>query len=135
MWNKEVFGSVRQNLQLAQARLNKLQDIDPLSRCHDVHKQARNEVQKWLERKEQLWRQRSQITWLADCYRNTHFFHNKASQWKRTNHIGCLKNHARVWQTEHAWDKLILEYFRELFTLQLRTGLFSTPYRGVYRMR
>lgn len=61
-WNRSTFGSVSRNIRLAQARLHRLQGRDPLGLCLDEHKMARLEVQKWLEREEKLWRQRSRIT-------------------------------------------------------------------------
>lgn len=69
-----------------------------------------------MEREKKLWRQRSCITWLAGGDRNTQFFLNKASQRRKINHIEKLKNHTGEWKEGQDRDKLINDYFKELFT-------------------
>lgn len=61
-WNKMTFSSVKRKLNLAYKRLNILLQKDPLCQNMGEHRAARREVQKWLEREEILWRQRSRIS-------------------------------------------------------------------------
>lgn len=63
-----------------------------------------------------MWRQRSQVLWLLEGDRNTRYFHNKASQLKKTNHFTKIQNNARVWLSGEARDQVITNYFSQLFT-------------------
>lgn len=50
-----------------------------------------------LKIQETVWRQISRAMWLKDGDRNTKFFHGKASQRKKFNHIRKLKDSNGVW--------------------------------------
>lgn len=50
-----------------------------------------------LKLQETMWRQRSRAMWLRDGDKNTKFFHGKASQRRKVNHISKLKDSNGVW--------------------------------------
>ncbi|XP_042950087.1 uncharacterized protein LOC122282202 [Carya illinoinensis] len=58
-WNKASFGHVQKNLATAKRRLQCLEENDSGPHRLEEHKQACLEVQKWLERDELMWKQRS----------------------------------------------------------------------------
>ncbi|KAG2663966.1 hypothetical protein I3760_16G057200 [Carya illinoinensis] len=81
-----------------------------------AHNHARNEVHKWLNRDEIMWRQRAKALWLREGDQNSKFFHSKASHRKRKNFIDKLQNDAREWKVGEERDQLIVEYFRNIFS-------------------
>ena len=62
-------------------------------------------------------RQRSRTLYLKDGDRNTRFFHYKATQRKRQNHIAGIRNHVDEWCTEQSQiSDMFLDYYNQLFT-------------------
>lgn len=108
-WNRASFGSVKQNLHRAQENLEKLQTIDLLGLHREDHTEAHSEVHKWLKNEEKMWKQRLLINWLLEGDKNTRFFHNKASQRRKTNSINWLKNSNGKWEEDEERNSLITE--------------------------
>lgn len=74
-----------------------------------------------LQKEETLWHQRSRATWLKDGDKNTKFFHGKANQRKKTNHIKKLKDDDGVWWSgQDNVEKVLLRYFVDLFASSIR---------------
>lgn len=71
MWNKEVFSSVRKQIQQAWNNLDKLQHTDPRVLGTKDHTQLRAELQHWLEIDEIIWRQISKALRLKEGHCNT----------------------------------------------------------------
>lgn len=116
VWKKLTFGSVQRRTREAQQRINQLKHLDPLYFWPADHKLVRNEVLKWMEQEKMMWRQRSRVLWLSARDQNTHYFHNKASQQKKTNHIAKIQNSARKWVVGEDCDQVITSYFNQIFT-------------------
>ena len=70
-----------------------------------------------LLRKQKIyWAQRSRIPWLKHGDKNTKFFHSKASQRRRRNHIQSLKNANDMWVKEvEDIAGVAVNYFENLF--------------------
>jgi hypothetical protein len=70
-----------------------------------------------LHTEEVIWRQRSRAVWLKDGDRNTKFFHGKASQRKKVNHIKKLKDpNGAWWHGEENVERLLIDYFADIFS-------------------
>ncbi|XP_042942763.1 uncharacterized protein LOC122276942 [Carya illinoinensis] len=122
-WNKASFGHVQKNLASAKRRLQCLEENDSRSHLLEEHKQACLEVQKWLERDELIWKQRSRVKWLREGDCNSQYFHSKASTRRRKNSIMQLQDESRIWQKGDQMDVLITEYFQNLFTVADRVDM------------
>jgi ribonuclease HI len=70
-----------------------------------------------LHTEEVIWRQRSRAVWLKEGDRNTKFFHGKASQRKKVNHIKKLKDsHGVWWHGEENVERLLIDHFSEILS-------------------
>ncbi|KAG2706415.1 hypothetical protein I3760_05G103200 [Carya illinoinensis] len=115
-WNKSSFGHVQQELAKAKMKLQSLQATDPNCLFMAEFNKARDEVQKWLENDELIWKQRSRVQWLRDGDCNSKYFHSKASTRKRKNTIVQLKDDSGNWKNGAQMDVLITYYFQNLFS-------------------
>ena len=69
-----------------------------------------------LAKEERLWRQRSRADWLKAGDRNTRYFHCRATQRQRRNHVSRLKSSDGSWTTTYAQvPALFLDYYTSLF--------------------
>ncbi|KAL9687723.1 hypothetical protein QQ045_032130 [Rhodiola kirilowii] len=85
-----------------------------------------------MERKELYWRQRSKAEWLKFGDRNTSFFHAKASQRRRRNHIERLTDPSGAYcESEEGMVSIVSDYFTNIFNSQVTaqegswTGVFD----------
>ncbi|XP_040998143.1 uncharacterized protein LOC121244182 [Juglans microcarpa x Juglans regia] len=115
-WNQNSFGHVQKELTSANRRLKFLQESDPYLTILHEHSKAREEVQKWLQRDELMWKQRSRVLWLREGDSNSKFFHSKASTRRRRNNIVQLQDDSGNWFKGAETDRLITNYFSSLFS-------------------
>ena len=70
-----------------------------------------------LGKEEKMWRQRSRISWLAQGDRNTKYFHGRATQRQRRNHISRLSDGGGGWlETNEEIAGMMIEYYTTLFS-------------------
>jgi len=119
-WNKEEFGNVRAKVAYLQARLALL-EIQPTS-PNQIHasRKTRIELNCWLDREDEMWRQRARQNWFQGSDRNTKFFHAKASDRQSKNHIDGIFYGNGVWHEEEAEiARIFVEYYMGLFSSSL----------------
>ena len=79
--------------------------------------QQRTEVNRLLDLKERMWKQRSCNPWLKKGDKNTRFFHAKASSKKQCNTIMGVMDKTNIRQeNEDKISEVIVDYYQELFT-------------------
>lgn len=80
-------------------------------------KKVKEEINTRLYNDELCWRQRSRSIWLQAGDKNTKFFHQRASQQRRKNHIGGVHDEDRVWkQSDEGIATMAESYFQDLFS-------------------
>ena len=116
-WNKIVFGHVGRKVAELQKRLEWL-ELQPSSmEINKDMKRTRSDLNIWLEKEDDIWRQRSRINWLQSGDRNTSFFHAKASARQKKNFIEGILDENEVWQEdEEKVADVMVKYYEELFT-------------------
>ena len=85
---------------------------------------VKDEINALLLQEELFWRQRSRSIWLPTRDKNTKYFHQRASQRRRKNHIsGFLDDQGRWCNTEDEVASVAEKYFKNLFTSTTPTNL------------
>ena len=78
---------------------------------------TRIELNCWMDKEDDIWRQRSRISWMQYGDRNTRFFHEKASARYKKNFIEGLMDENGVWlEGDKHVEELMLQYYERLFT-------------------
>lgn len=89
-WYWTTFGSTKKQLDWKKTEMGQLMSSNP----NGVHNQniarLKGEINELLLQDEIHWRQRSRVVWLESGEKNTKFFHQKATQRRRTNTITGL---------------------------------------------
>ena len=103
------------------------------SRHNPTRLQAlREEIQQLKTKEEVMWKQRSRNAWLKEDDNNTKYFHCRANQRNRGNHILGLEDEDGVWIEEEAtMGKVIERYFEVMFTSSNPSG-FDEILDGVH---
>ncbi|XP_042962309.1 uncharacterized protein LOC122296569 [Carya illinoinensis] len=114
-WNSNSFGNVQKKLVMAKRQMTLLYEKDPLGTDKEAHYEAREKVQKWMERDELMWKQRSKVLRLKEGDSNLKYFHMKASQRRRKNRLVRIKDGNGSWHTGDQRDRVIVSYFEDLF--------------------
>ena len=127
-WSKQGIFSLPSKIKGLRAKLS---TID--SNIHDVWQDhsrlierhsTRKELNFLISQEEVNWRQRLRISWMREGDRNTKFFHECASQRKRTNEIKQLRSQDGAWVLEkEELGGLVNNYFQNLFTTSNPVGV------------
>ena len=75
------------------------------------------ELNKWHEKEDAMWYQRSRINWFRDGDRNTKYFHAKALARLKKNQIDGMLDAQEIWQEDEGKvGDIVEEYYTTLFT-------------------
>ena len=116
-WNDSEFGHMGRNTMELQTKLEWLELQLVSNEILEVLRHTQIELNCWLDRENDMWRQRSMINWFQNGDRNTSFFHAKASARQRKNLVHGLLDDDGVWQVEE--DKMVeiaIGYYGDLFS-------------------
>ena len=116
-WNKEEFGHVGRKISKLQQKLEWLELQPSSSGMAREMRSMRTDLNCWLEKEDEMWRQRSRLNWFQGGDRNTSFFHAKASARYQKNYIDCLVDEQGRWQEDELKiEEVAMAYFDKLFT-------------------
>lgn len=99
-WSSEKFGKLNKQIKDTEEKLLEAQkkpiSDDSCAECcqHEKHLDELHEKQK------AYWYVRSLVSEVRDGDRNIQYFHHKASQWKKRNHVAGLFDIDSVWREE-----------------------------------
>ena len=111
-------GNSKTKLEEKQAALEELSRENKAENMQRI-RTLKSEINTILHQDELFWRQRSRSIWLPAGDKNTKFFHQRASQWRRKNHISGIQDVDGSWKrSEDQITQVAESYFQDLFTSQ-----------------
>ena len=104
-WNDSEFGHVGRNTMELQTKLEWIELQLVSNEILEVLRHTQIELNCWLDRENDMWRQRSMINWFQNGDRNTSFFHAKASARQRKNFMhGLLDDDGDLFSTSNPME-------------------------------
>ena len=97
-WSRLTFGLSKPQLQEKQKILEELCLQNKAENVRTI-KSLKAEITNIIHQDELFWRQRSRSIWLPTGDKNTKYFHNRASQRRRKNHISGVFDSEERWCT------------------------------------
>ncbi|KAL9677785.1 hypothetical protein QQ045_015621 [Rhodiola kirilowii] len=119
-WGSETFGNVKRRINDLKDNIQHLRGLPRTEERAQEEMKLTEELDEWLEREELWWRQRARAEWLKHGDKNTAYFHARASQRRKRNHIGNLRNAERDFciSTSEVYAT-ITNYFTNIFSSQV----------------
>ncbi|KAL0414234.1 UNVERIFIED_CONTAM: hypothetical protein Sradi_1625100 [Sesamum radiatum] len=117
-WSKDEFGDISRKINRLEKEIDSLQKSNLNGASRTRLSELPIELFLLVSAEEIKWKQRGKSPWLAEGNRNTAFFHAKASQRRKTNHIDKLKDENGVWrEDEESVQDAFQSYFHTIFSL------------------
>ncbi|KAL0411811.1 UNVERIFIED_CONTAM: putative mitochondrial protein [Sesamum latifolium] len=115
-WNKMTFLEHKERVKELESRLKLIRTGQITTDSRKEEDDIRKELEFIAGIEETKWKQRSKDLWLKEGDRNTHFFHNKASNRFQRNMILKLKGANEQWvEEEEEIQQMIIDYFHGVF--------------------
>ncbi|XP_070034369.1 uncharacterized protein [Nicotiana tomentosiformis] len=94
-WSRDTFGDIFKQLDILED-IVKVKEIlfeeEPTIENIIVLQKAQEEMKKYLSIEEQFWKQKAGMTWFAEGYRNTNFFHNNVNGKRKKLQLKRIQN-------------------------------------------
>ena len=119
-WNREVFGSLEVNKNLALQQVEFWDRVESdrslTERETELKTEAKNVFKKWVLLEETHWRQLSRELWLREGDKNTGFFHRMANAHRRNNSMDKIKINGRWLEEEREVREGVVNAFQQLLS-------------------
>lgn len=114
-WSSSKFGSLRGEIEETRSKLASFYEVGN-SQTTELRLHLEGQLSSLLQQEMTFWKQRAKMFWLKDGDANTNFFHQSASDRKRSNMISGLFDEERRWcQTDQDLERVVVQYFEGLF--------------------
>lgn len=115
-WNRDVFGHSETNIRKLEGQISYLHSlvptVDTLKKVNDPQK----ELDEWLVRSKNIWRQISRELWLSVADWNSKFFHTSTIANKRCIFIAAMKDENYQWlDSRGSIGNFLRKQFTDLF--------------------
>ena len=97
VWDKKVFGNVRQTLARKRKELVEIEVDSMAGRGNNKLQALFDDIKKLMDLEECMWNQRSKVDWLKHGDLNTKYFHCHATERTKRNLILGLENEYGNW--------------------------------------
>lgn len=91
-WNRNVFGSVRQELIRKKELLHRAKNVAMILGDNSRVQELKAEINVLLDREARMWAQRFRLLWAGEGDKNTKYFHSRATKRYRKNQIVGIKD-------------------------------------------
>ena len=123
-WSQSQARPTPRNIESKKRHLQELESQKPESYNAKEVNLVRKELCSLMRKEETYWKQRSRVAWLHGGDSNTRFFHECASQRKKTNTVHGLRDTNDIWQTDsEVIESIVVEYFQNLFSSSNPTAI------------
>ena len=99
IWEKNVFGNVRMELNRLKNPLAKEERVAMVSGNNFRVRQIKKEIEVMQDREATMWAQRSRILWANEGDKNSKYFYCCATRRFRKNSLQGIRDEAGVWRT------------------------------------
>lgn len=99
-WNRNVFGSVHQELNQKKKPLLLAENESIISGNNHRVRELKSEINVLLDREAQMWAQWSRLLWASQGEKNTKYFHSRETKRFRKNQIGGIRDEQDVWRVQ-----------------------------------
>ncbi|CAL2238646.1 unnamed protein product [Prunus armeniaca] len=113
-WGQQQFGSLPKQIQQCYLELQNL-DLDAPNFDPTKKHKLSVKLDDLFEKEDTFWKQRSQVQWLREGDRNTHYFHEKLAK-EEGNLFGVFDDNNCWFDEEPGIQRAFIDYFQKLFT-------------------
>ena len=116
-WNRNMFGSVRQELIKKKELLCEAEFEAQISGVNHWVWELKFEVGVLMDRDARMWAQRSPVLWASQGDKNKNYFHSQATKRFRKNHVRGIRDELDAWRTQpNEISAILTRYYQNLFT-------------------
>jgi hypothetical protein len=114
-----LFGNVHDYVKIAETNLSliqeQIQSDGPSSNLLNLEKNSQCDLNKALERQEQLWKEKARTNWHLNGDRNTVYFHRLSKIKNKTKLISSLRDGDNIITEPQYISNHIVNYYKNLF--------------------
>ena len=115
--DKTEFGKVEQQIENHRKKLQQLTETEVGNNHENEIRMVRHELNEWMDKKEVMWRQTSQVQWLQEGDRNTRYFHTKANLCRKQDEMRAIEDElGRRVEGNQDMGRVAVNYFEKIYT-------------------